>query len=140
MFEPGIGMLELTRKENPVLWLESPLVAREDREEATKLLFESLEAPAVFNASTAVMALYANNMTTGLVVALGQHNAHVVPVYEGYAKRSQTGRSKFNGALLGQYMNCLTRGLTVTTPPNDFSMEDMVAQVCRGTHGIASPP
>jgi hypothetical protein len=43
MFEPKSGMLELTRKENPVMWVESPLVARADREATTRLLFDALE-------------------------------------------------------------------------------------------------
>ena len=42
-----------------------------------------LQAPAVFNVNAAVAALYSHHMTTGLVVHMGEQNAHIVPVYEG---------------------------------------------------------
>lgn len=57
--------------DRPLLFVESPLFARADREETVKLLFESLGASEVYFASSAVLALYANNMTNGLVVSLG---------------------------------------------------------------------
>ena len=132
MFERGIGQLELTPKENPIVWIESPLVARDDREASTRMLFESLDVPAVFNASAAVMALYANAMTTGLVVSLGDCTGHVTPVYEGYAKRSMTARVAINSAVLAQYMLMLTRGPAAVASPTDPTMRDMVSQLCRG--------
>ncbi len=41
-FESAAG-LQLTRKENPVVWVESPLVARADREKVTRMLFDVME-------------------------------------------------------------------------------------------------
>jgi actin-related protein len=57
--------------EHPVFFVEQPLAVRNDREKYVSMLFESFSAPAVFLASSAVTSLYANNMTSGLVVSCG---------------------------------------------------------------------
>lgn len=57
--------------EHPVFFVEQPLAVRNDREKYVSMLFEMLGAPAVFLASSTVTSLYANNMTTGLVVSCG---------------------------------------------------------------------
>lgn len=72
LWEAAIGAkLGLDSKHHPIVLIESPMIVKADREALLKILFESLGAPAVYLASSAVMALYANNMTTGLVVSCG---------------------------------------------------------------------
>ena len=67
--------------------VEPPLQTKKEREGAAQVLFERLDAPAIFQASSAVMTLYARGQTTGLVVESGEGISTVTPVLEGYAKR-----------------------------------------------------
>lgn len=45
-------------------------------------MFETFNAPAVYIANQAVLALYAYGRTTGVVVLCGETNIWVVPIYE----------------------------------------------------------
>ena len=58
-------------KEQPVILIEPAFPARYDREAVARVLFEELGVPSVLLVNTAVAAMYANNMTTGLVLCSG---------------------------------------------------------------------
>lgn len=48
-------------------------------------MFEKFGVPALYSASTALMALYAAGCTTGMSVDIGYEVTHCVPVYEGFS-------------------------------------------------------
>lgn len=75
--------LRVTFEEHPLLMTESPLNSDENREQMTQLFFRVLNAPALAIRTTAELALYATNRTTGVVIDFGCNVTHVVPVCEG---------------------------------------------------------
>jgi actin-related protein len=86
-----------------VVFVESSRAIREDREQVMRFLFENLGAPKVYIANAAVMSLYANSKTTGLVVSMGEGEAFAVPVYEAYHSRVNTLPLPVSGSLMSLY-------------------------------------
>jgi actin-related protein len=74
-----------TAGENPILITEHQGNPKTNREKLTQLVFEKFNAPAMYLASKAVLALYASGRTTGIVMTAGDGVIQVVPVVEGYA-------------------------------------------------------
>lgn len=72
----------MARKDGPVpnavLMTEAPLKNPRDRERMTEIVFESFQAPKFYLSVQAVLALYAANRTTGLVVSCGEDAMHTV--------------------------------------------------------------
>lgn len=83
--------------EHPVLLSEMPGNPLSAREKSAELMFEQFEAPAFFIANQAVLALWASGRTTGCVVNIGDGDAHVVPVYEGYTMPHAILKSQVGG-------------------------------------------
>lgn len=69
----------------PILLTEVPLNPKTNRERMAQIMFETFHAAAVYIASPAVLSLYANGKTTGIVLDCGEEISHAVPVYDGYA-------------------------------------------------------
>jgi actin-related protein len=70
-------------------------------------MFETLNVPSFYCATTAVMSLYASGRTTGLVLDSGDTVTHTVPIYEGYALPHAIERSTLAGRDLSEYMRKL---------------------------------
>ena len=68
----------------PVLFVDVPGSYKLAREQWAQVAFEELRVPAMYLAAPAVLALYANNKTTGLAVGIGHGCTQIMPVFEGY--------------------------------------------------------
>ena len=68
-----------------VLITEAPRNPKENREQMTSKMFETFEVRNLYIAIQAVMSLYANGRSTGLVVDAGNGVSHTVPVFEGFS-------------------------------------------------------
>ena len=68
-----------------VLITEAPRNPKENREKMVSLMFETFEVSNAYIAIQAVMSLYANGRSTGLVVDSGDGVTHTVPVFEGFS-------------------------------------------------------
>ncbi|OGM48820.1 hypothetical protein ABOM_003037 [Aspergillus bombycis] len=75
--------LKVATEEHPILLAESPFTSDADREKTVQMMFENFNAPALNIVPDAVLAVYASNRTTGLVIDVGYEYARVVPVIEG---------------------------------------------------------
>ncbi|KAJ5733423.1 hypothetical protein N7493_002209 [Penicillium malachiteum] len=75
--------LKVATEEHPLLLAESPFTSRADREAVVKMMFETFNVPALNILPDAVLAAYASQRTTALVVTVGAESARVVPVIEG---------------------------------------------------------
>ncbi|CAM9247966.1 unnamed protein product [Ascophyllum nodosum] len=71
--------------DHPVLMLEPPLNAREQRQEIAAMMFETFKVPALSVCNSSVLALFASGRTRGLALEVGGGVSHVVPVFEGFA-------------------------------------------------------
>uniref|UniRef100_A0A915J5I8 Actin n=1 Tax=Romanomermis culicivorax TaxID=13658 RepID=A0A915J5I8_ROMCU len=69
---------------HPVLMSEDPLNTKAKRERTAEILFEKYNVPAFYLCKTAVLATFANNRPSGLVVDSGATHTTAVPVYDGY--------------------------------------------------------
>eukprot|EP01012_Entosiphon_sulcatum_P000550 TRINITY_DN10092_c0_g1_i1.p1 TRINITY_DN10092_c0_g1~~TRINITY_DN10092_c0_g1_i1.p1 ORF type:complete len:398 (-),score=55.65 TRINITY_DN10092_c0_g1_i1:61-1254(-) len=77
--------LQVAPEEHPLLLAVTPGTPKPALERLASIMFEVFDAPALFLANSAVLALYSTGRTTGCVLDTGEGQSHCVPVWEGYA-------------------------------------------------------
>jgi actin len=77
--------LRVDPSEHKVLLTEAPMNPKANREKMTSLMFETFQVQGLYVAIQAVLSLYSNGRTTGLVCDSGDGVTHTVPVYEGFS-------------------------------------------------------
>ena len=77
--------LNLSSKENPLFFVDTPLTPRSVREKMAEFVFDKFEPPFLYMYTGSVLSLFASGKTTGLVVDSGEGRTHAVPIYEGFA-------------------------------------------------------
>mmetsp|Transcript_987 Transcript_987/g.1179 ORF Transcript_987/g.1179 Transcript_987/m.1179 type:complete len:377 (-) Transcript_987:78-1208(-) len=77
--------LRVDPTEHKVLLTEAPMNPKANREKMTQLMFETFQVQGLYVAIQAVMSLYSNGRTTGMVCDSGDGVTHTVPVYEGFS-------------------------------------------------------
>jgi actin-related protein len=76
--------LRVDPTEHKVMLTEAPQNPKANREKMTSLMFETFGVQGLYVAIQAVLSLYSNGRTTGMVCDSGDGVTHTVPVYEGY--------------------------------------------------------
>jgi actin len=76
--------LRVDPSEHKVMLTEAPGNPKANREKMTSLMFETFQVDGLYVAIQAVMSLYSNGRTTGLVCDSGDGVTHTVPVFEGF--------------------------------------------------------
>jgi len=76
--------LRVDASEHKVLLTEAPRNPKANREKMTQLMFETFQCMGLYVAIQAVLSLYSNGRTTGMVVDSGDGVTHTVPVFEGF--------------------------------------------------------
>jgi actin-related protein len=84
--------LRVSPSEHPVMLTEAPQNPKGNREKMCSIMFETFDVPALYIQIQAVLSLYANGRTTGMVLDAGDGVTHTVPVYEGYSLSHNIGR------------------------------------------------
>ena len=69
--------------EHPVLLTEHRSLHKEQREKAMQIMFETFSVPSFFTARPSVLALYAEGITTGVVVDCGEGRTDICCSYDG---------------------------------------------------------
>jgi len=77
--------LRVDPSEHKVLLTEAPMNPKANREKMTQLMFETFQVQGLYVAIQAVLSLYSNGRTTGMVCDSGDGVTHTVPVYEGFS-------------------------------------------------------
>lgn len=77
--------LKVSADDHPVLITEAPLNPRRNRDKMAEVLFEQMNVPCLYVLMPAVLLLYAQGRTTGVVVDVGHGVLSVVPVFDGFA-------------------------------------------------------
>ncbi|KAM9999845.1 hypothetical protein ACTFIZ_008300 [Dictyostelium cf. discoideum] len=109
--------LRVSPDQYPILFTESPLNPKSNREMLTQIMFEKFNVPALYIAIQAVLSLYASGRTCGIVLDSGDGVTHTVPIYGGYVLQHSIIRLNFAGSDLTEYMAklLLERGYSFTT-------------------------
>lgn len=96
--------LKVDPSDQPVLITEPPLNSKENKENMMEIFFENFKVPAFYVYTQAVLALYADGRTTGLVVDSGEGATHIVVVYDGYSIQQAVRRMDLAGKKITDYV------------------------------------
>lgn len=77
--------LRVDPSEHKVMLTEAPGNPKANREKMTQLMFETFNVEGLYVAIQAVLSLYSNGRTTGVVCDSGDGVTHTVPVFEGFS-------------------------------------------------------
>jgi len=103
--------LKVSPKEHPVLLTEAPLNPYMNRVRMAEIFFETFGTPSLFFQAQAVLSLYAQGKTTGVVLDCGDGVCHCAPIYEGFSITNAVQRIDIGGRdVTYQLMNLLRRG------------------------------
>eukprot|EP00301_Raphidiophrys_heterophryoidea_P027626 c9743_g1_i2.p1 GENE.c9743_g1_i2~~c9743_g1_i2.p1 ORF type:complete len:386 (+),score=97.91 c9743_g1_i2:77-1159(+) len=101
--------LEVDPQEHFVVVTEPPLNPREHKEKLAEIMFEAFCVPGIYVGMQALLGLYSEGLTTGMVVDIGDGVTHCVPVYEGYAIPHAIMRQNMAGRTLTSFMSTILR-------------------------------
>jgi len=76
--------LRVDASEHNILMTEAPLNPKVNREKMVEIMFETFNVQGFYIAIQAVLSLYSNGRTTGVVCDSGDGVSHTVPVFEGF--------------------------------------------------------
>jgi actin-related protein len=101
-------------QEHNVLITESALNPYSNRAKISEIFFESFGVPAIYFENQAVLSLYAQGKTTGVVVDVGDGVTQVAPIVDGFCVKKAVRRQDLGGRDVTAYlMQLLQRsGLT----------------------------
>jgi actin-related protein len=101
--------LRVDPSEHKVLLTEAPMNPKANREKMTTLMFETFQVRGLYVAIQAVLSLYSNGRTTGMVCDSGDGVTHTVPVYEGFSIPHAVKKNYIAGRAITEHLvNLLT--------------------------------
>lgn len=106
-----------------VLLTEAPLNPLANRQRMLATMFEVFGCERVHVATQAVLTLYSQGLTTGVVVDSGDGVTHIVPVYDGYVLEHLTRRIDLAGRAVTERLRDLLvtrRGIPIGKAPTDL--------------------
>ena len=80
-----VNELGIDTKNATILMTDSPMSSKADKQRLAQIMFEHFRFKAFALQNTAVLSLFSNGTTTGLVAESGEGVTYTVPVFEGYA-------------------------------------------------------
>merc|ERR1712194_351740 len=90
-----------------VLLSEAPLNPRTNRETMSSIMFEQLGVQQLLIQLQAVLSLYANDLTTGMFLDIGDGVSYTVPIFSGFAIPHAMMRVNFAGRDVTTYLATL---------------------------------
>ncbi|CAN0425958.1 unnamed protein product, partial [Discosporangium mesarthrocarpum] len=105
LFEHAFGILKQAPKSTPAIIPYKPTTEAEDLWQLATMLFEVFKVPAIRFVNEAVLASLAAEMTTGVVVDIGESGIYVTPIFEGYALNDSVRSERVGGQDLTKYLD-----------------------------------
>ena len=95
---------------------EAPGNPKANREKMTQIMFETFQVKGLYIAIQAVLSLYSNGRTTGLVVDSGDGVTHTIPVYEGFSIPHAVKKNNIAGRAITNHMVDLLNADGISDP------------------------
>lgn len=123
--------LKVSPKEHPVLITEAPLNPYLNRVKTAEIFFETFGTPSLFFQTQAVLSLYAQGRTTGVVLDCGDGVSHCSPVFEGFSINSAVQRIDLGGRdITNHLMNLLRRAGYIFHTTAEFEIVKKIKEKC----------
>ncbi|KAI6027739.1 actin-domain-containing protein [Pisolithus microcarpus] len=115
-----------------VLLMEPPMNPKANRQWMVQVMFEEYGFQGVYVAIQTVLALYAEGLTTGVVVDSGDGVTHIVPVYEGFALPHPTRCLDIAGRDVTRYLTklLLMRGYAFNRTADFETVREIKEKLC----------
>jgi actin len=115
-----------------VLVTEAPRNPKANRERMLTAMFETFDVQNMYVAIQAVMSLYANGRSTGLVVDSGDGVTHTVPVFEGFSIPHAIEKMEIAGRVITDYAQklLLETGHSFTSTAELEIVKDIKEKLC----------
>lgn len=110
--------LRVDPSEHPVLVTEPTWNTPANREKMAEIMFEEFNVPAFYIANTGVLNAFAAGKGSALVIDIGQSNASVTPVVDGFVLRKGLAHSP-----LPQFIHALSRNVLFNPTNNRPAIE-----------------
>lgn len=112
--------------------LEPPMNPKANRQRMCQVMFEEYGFGGVYVAIQAVLTLYAQGLTTGVVVDSGDGVTHIVPVYDGFAMPHLTRRLDIAGRDVTRYLIklLLMRGYAFNRTADFETIREIKEKLC----------
>ncbi|KAG9313217.1 actin-domain-containing protein [Chiua virens] len=124
--------LKVDPRGRKVLLTEPPMNPKANRQRMVQVMFEEYGFQGVYVAIQAVLTLYAQGLTTGVVVDSGDGVTHIIPVYSGYSIPHLTRRLDIAGRDVTRYLIklLLMRGYAFNRTADFETVREIKEKLC----------
>jgi len=132
--------LRVDASEHKVLLTEAPRNPKANREKMTQLMFETFQCAGLYVAIQAVLSLYSNGRTTGMVVDSGDGVTHTVPVFEGFQIPHAVKKNFIAGRAITDHMVGLLALDGISAQGGESAWKQIVISIKEGTCFVSLDP
>jgi actin len=121
--------LRVAPEEHPALFSETAHNPKRNREQLTKILFETFSLPSIYMVVDSTLSLYCSGKTTGVILSSGDGVSSVVPIYNGHPIQHTILRSEYAGSDLTTRMTKILSQMGYTKDADKILTQKVVREV-----------
>ncbi|KNC49370.1 actin-like protein 2 [Thecamonas trahens ATCC 50062] len=124
--------LGIDPKECKIMLTEAPMNPAQNRKKMIETMFEHYQFEGAYISIQAVLTLYAQGLSTGVVVDSGDGVTHIIPVYDGFALPHLTRRLDVAGRDITRYLIklMLLRGYAFNRTADFETVQNIKEELC----------